>query len=124
MYGCFTYIYHKNQPFMLANIPVPWMIWVSVHPCFWRKKSCISPRKNQPGGVKSDASEQVLSTAWAEPRRPVFFWGDTLMCWFCPQDQVIYIYDTSYIYIHVTHVYYIDIYYICMYIFVYTYVLI
>ena len=25
MYGIFTYIYHKNQPFMQVNIPVPWI---------------------------------------------------------------------------------------------------
>ena len=27
MYGIFTYIYHKNQPFMYVNIPSPWILW-------------------------------------------------------------------------------------------------
>ena len=28
MYGIFTYIYYKNQPFMQVNILVPWILWV------------------------------------------------------------------------------------------------
>ena len=28
MYSIFTYMYHKNQPFMQVNIPVPWILWV------------------------------------------------------------------------------------------------
>ena len=38
MYGIFTYIYHKNQPFMQVNILVPWILWVrdpSLLPINW-----------------------------------------------------------------------------------------
>ena len=29
MYGIFTNIYHKNQPSVQVNIPVPWILWDS-----------------------------------------------------------------------------------------------
>ena len=88
MYGCFTvntYIYHKKSTIHVGKYTSP-MDGMGICTSMFLpgKKSCISPWKTQPGGVKSDASEQVLSTAWAEPRRPVFFWGDTLMRWSCP----------------------------------------
>ena len=35
MYGMFTYIYHKNQPFMQVNIPVPWMVWARISQVFF-----------------------------------------------------------------------------------------
>ena len=32
MYGMFTYIYHKNQPFMYVKIPFPWILWEPPRP--------------------------------------------------------------------------------------------
>jgi len=32
VYCLSTYIYHKNQPFMSVNVPVPWILRVSIKP--------------------------------------------------------------------------------------------
>ena len=32
MYGMFTYISHKNQPFMYVKIPFPWILWEPPRP--------------------------------------------------------------------------------------------
>ena len=38
--GIFTYIYHKHQPFMSVNIPVPWILWVWDMENFSESQSC------------------------------------------------------------------------------------
>ena len=39
MYGLFTYMYHKNQPFMQVYIPVPWILWVETKSRFSLEKT-------------------------------------------------------------------------------------
>ena len=53
MYGIFTYIYHKHQPNVGMDIPVPWILWV----CYSR----FNEIPKNISSVSTLASSQILT---------------------------------------------------------------
>ena len=78
--GIFTYIYHKNQPFMLVNKPVPWILWEIVigttlsYMLFyvihksWKPKNC-QKRRDPDRDLLFDTPFHSLPQSWPSPQR-------------------------------------------------------